>query len=67
MRAEDLVTFNGFLSTFWKECRRHPEESQYSIFNRLNDCYYDRFGEDRFISFDAFRKRRDRLYKRRKH
>lgn len=66
MKAEDFVTFSSFMKVFWKECRQNPAESQYSIFLRMNECYRERFGEDRFVSFDAFRMRRDRTYKKKK-
>lgn len=63
VRPEDLVTFGGFLSAFWKEFRSSPGVSQEDVYDRLNGVYFAAFGEDRFSSFDAFRKRRDRFYK----
>ncbi len=59
-----LVTDEGFIAAFWerlKERRREdPSVSQESVFEELNEEYNSVFGEDRFKSFDAFRKRRDR-------
>ena len=59
-----LVTDEGFIAAFWellKERRAEdPSVSQESVYEELNEEYNSVFGEDRFKSFDAFRKRRDR-------
>lgn len=59
-----LVTDEGFIRAFWdtlREMRRDdPSVTQEDVYEALNDEYRKVFGEDRFKSFDAFRKRRDR-------
>ena len=65
MDARDLVTFRSFLSRFWEEYRSGRHGSQEDTFDYLDAIYFEEFGEHRFPSFDAFRKRRDRKY--RKH
>ena len=59
-----LVTESGFISCFWDRLRerrrKDPSVSQEAVFEELNEEYREVFGEDRFSSFDAFRKRRDR-------
>ena len=39
---------------------KDPSVSQEAVFEELNEEFREVFGEDRFSSFDAFRKRRDR-------
>jgi hypothetical protein len=62
--AHRLVTDTGFIEEFWKrlaEMRAEdPTVTQEDVYEYLNDIYREAFGEDRFKSFDAFRKRRDR-------
>lgn len=59
-----LVTDEGFIAAFWERLKerrsKDPSVSQESVFEELNEEYNSVFGEDRFKSFDAFRKRRDR-------
>jgi hypothetical protein len=59
-----LVTESGFIEAFWERLRerrrKDPSVSQEAVFEELNEEYREVFGEDRFTSFDAFRKRRDR-------
>ena len=59
-----LVTESGFIEAFWERLRdrrrKDPSVSQEAVFEELNEEYREVFGEDRFPSFDAFRKRRDR-------
>ena len=59
-----LVTESGFIEAFWERLRerrrKEPSVSQEAVFEELNEEYREVFGEDRFASFDAFRKRRDR-------
>jgi len=59
-----LVTDDGFIAEFWRrlaEMRRdNPDVTQEDVFYILNDEYREVFKEDRFKSFDAFRKRRDK-------
>lgn len=59
-----LVTDEGFIRAFWDTLREwretDPTVSQETVYEALNDEYHEVFGEDRFKSFDAFRKRRDR-------
>lgn len=59
-----LVTFDGFEKEFWSNYRNYNSAgfkmSQEQVFDELNSLYSDYFGEPRFPSFDAFRKRRDR-------
>lgn len=59
-----LVTESGFIEAFWERLRerrrKDPSVSQEAVFEELNEEYREVFGEDRFSSFDAFRKRRDR-------
>ncbi len=59
MDAYDLITFRGFVSTFWEQYRAGTESSQEKVFDRLNETYFDTFGEYRFKSFSAFRYQRD--------
>ena len=59
-----LVTDEGFIRAFWDTLRewrgRNPAATQEEVYEALNDEYREAFGEDRFKSFDAFRKRRDK-------
>jgi len=59
-----LVTRRGFVRAFWRELRRRrgedPTLTQEDIYNELEDCYREAFGEPQFPSFQAFRKWRDR-------
>lgn len=59
-----LVTDDGFISEFWRrlnELRQtDPSTTHEQVFEILNEEYRQVFGEDRFKSFDAFRKRRDK-------
>ena len=59
-----LVTDAGFINAFWERPRerrqKDPSVSQEAVFEELNEEFREVFGEDRFSSFDAFRKRRDR-------
>lgn len=59
-----LVTESGFIEEFWKRLRElraaNPYATQVDAYDSLNEEYRAVFGEDRFKSFDAFRKRRDR-------
>jgi len=59
-----LVTETGFIEAFWQRLRElrsvDPMATQVEAYESLNDEYREVFGEDRFKSFDAFRKRRDR-------
>lgn len=59
-----LVTDEGFIRAFWDTLRemreKDPSVTQEDVYEALNDEYKGVFGEDRFKSFDAFRKRRDR-------
>ena len=63
--ATDLVTSKGFTDAFWK-MYGEGGRCQEDVFLILDDIYFQRFGEHRYVSFDAFRKRRDRLTKKRK-
>lgn len=59
-----LVTDEGFIRAFWDTLRemrgKNPAVTQEDVYEALNDEYREVFGENRFKSFDAFRKRRDR-------
>ena len=59
-----LVTDDGFTAAFWERLRemrkKDPSVSQETVYESLNEEYRSVFGEDRFKSFDAFRKRRDK-------
>lgn len=59
-----LVTEEGFIREFWRRLaemrQQDPLVTQEEVFNTLNEEYRNVFGEDRFRSFDAFRKRRDK-------
>lgn len=59
-----LVTDESFIRTFWETLRemraKDPSVTHEDVYERLNDEYREVFGEDRFKSFDAFRKRRDK-------
>ena len=64
MYIHRLVTDEGFISAFWERLKERrnevPPVSQEVVFEELNEEYRSVFGVDRFKSFDAFRKRRDR-------
>lgn len=64
MYVHRLVTDEGFMAAFWERLKERRDEdptvSQEAVFEELNEEYRSVFGEDRFKSFDAFRKRRDR-------
>lgn len=59
-----LVSDEGFIAVFWELLRQwrteDPSVTQEQVFDALNAEYREVFGVDRFKSFDAFRKRRDR-------
>jgi len=59
-----LVTDEGFIREFWRRLQeercKDPAVTQESVFELLNEEYREVFGVDRFKSFDAFRKRRDK-------
>ena len=59
-----LVTDAGFITEFWRRFREmsasDPSTTQEQVYDLLNEEFKSVFGEDRFKSFDAFRKRRDR-------
>ena len=59
VNGTDLVTLRSFTATFWKvygSCSSNQQE----VFYALDGLYFETFGEHRFPSFDAFRKRRER-------
>ena len=64
MYVHRLVTDEGFIRAFWNELAERrkvdPSVSQEDVYEALNEEYRSVFGTDRFRSFDAFRKRRDR-------
>jgi len=64
MWSHRLVTDEGFIQVFWDTLRElretDPSVTHEQVYELLNDEYREAFGEDRFKSFDAFRKRRDR-------
>lgn len=59
-----LVTDDGFITEFWARLAQmrldDPSVTQEEVFEILNEEYRQVFKEDRFKSFDAFRKRRDK-------
>jgi len=65
IKAIDLVTMRDFTRAFW---RLYSEggKAQEDVYLILDEIYYAQFGEHRFTSFDAFRKRRDRNIKKHK-
>lgn len=63
--AVELVTLKSFTKTFWRVYAANTAGQQ-DIFYALDEIYYDRFGEHRFPSYDAFRMARDRRTKRKK-
>lgn len=60
-----LVTLRDFTDAFWK-VYSEGGRCQEDVYLELDSIYFERFGEHRFPSFDAFRKRRDRSVKRRR-
>lgn len=60
----ELVTFRGFTEAFW-HLYRAGGRCQEDVYLILDGIYFDRFGEHRFTSFDAYRKLRDRRLKKR--
>lgn len=57
--AIDLVSTKGFTEAFWR-LYGQGGRCQEDVFLELDEIYFERFGEHRYVSFDAFRKRRDR-------
>lgn len=59
-----LVSDEGFIAEFWRRLNemraKHPDVTQEDVFDSLQEEYRSVFGVDRYKSFDAFRKRRDR-------
>ncbi len=59
-----LVSDEGFIAAFWERMRQMRETNasvtQEDVYDALNNEYREVFGVDRFKSFDAFRKRRDK-------
>ena len=59
-----LVSDEGFIQVFWdtlRETRKtDPSVTPEQVYDALNAEYREAFGCDRFKSFDAFRKRRDK-------
>lgn len=64
-KADDLVTFASFLKVFDGQLayyyRAGIKVTKEDIYNALNLVYAEKFGESRFSSYDAFRKKRDRF------
>lgn len=61
----DLVTLEGFTNAFWK-VYSEGGRCQEDVFWILDEIYFLRFGEHRFVSFDAFRMRRNRALRQRR-
>jgi len=61
-----LVSDEGFITEFWRRLREmraeDPSVTQEDVYESLNDEFRSVFGCDRWKSFDAFRKARDRRY-----
>jgi len=57
--AIELVTMRGFTEAFWG-LYGEGGRAQEDVFNILENIYFEKFGEHRFSSFDAFRKKRNR-------
>ena len=59
-----LVTDDGFIREFWRRLQerrqKDPSVTQERVCELLNEEYREVFGEDRYKSFDDFRKRRDK-------
>ena len=59
-----LVSDEGFITEFWRRLNemraKDPTVTQEDVFDSLQEEYRSVFGIDRYKSFDAFRKRRDR-------
>lgn len=59
-----LVSDEGFITEFWRRLNemraKDPTVTQEDVFDSLQEEYKSVFGVDRYKSFDAFRKRRDR-------
>jgi len=59
-----LVSDEGFITEFWRRLNemraKDPGVTQEDVFDLLQEEYRSVFGIDRYKSFDAFRKRRDR-------
>lgn len=65
-RAFRCVTRVGFVNEFWDVLAAWSntgEPTQYEVFDYLNDEYKSIFGEYAFNTYDAFRRYRDRLYR----
>lgn len=66
-RVFRCVTRSGFVAEFWAVLRAWqeacPDVRQEDVFDYLNEEYKSAFGAYAFNSFGAFRKYRDRDYK----
>lgn len=63
--AIELVTFSGFTEAFWR-LYREGGRCQEDVYLILDEIYFAKFGEHRFVSFDAFRVKRNRLLRKKK-
>lgn len=58
-----IVTDSGFIAEFWDRLRLYrqaiPTTTHRAVFEELNALFEAEYGEPKYKSFDAFRKRRD--------
>ena len=66
-KLKRMASNSGFCELFWETLREYRKAgstiSQREIFEQLNDYWESEIGEPRFISYDAFRKVRDKKQK----
>ncbi|MBR4756524.1 MAG: hypothetical protein IK076_06255 [Bacteroidales bacterium] len=62
-----IATRKGFVNEFWRllaESRRaDPSTSRRMVFERLNDLYFETFGEYLYPTYNAFRHSKEFLSK----
>lgn len=67
MNAKELISDEGFLKAFYERVRQYQVEGKkrthVEIYEELEDIFEAEFGCQRFKSYDAFRKKRDRSIK----
>lgn len=60
IRAEDIATRRLFTDAFFRLLGDNPSMTQYQAFSILSELFYSRYGEYLFVSFDSFRKFKNR-------
>lgn len=65
LNLDRLVSAEGFIEAFYEQLRDYQASGQRvtneDVFDALNNRFMERFGVYRFPSYNAFRKKRDRM------